>query len=505
MTGRTRRPSAPALLPLLWTVVALLLPALSHAATATAPARPPNIVFILADDLGYGDVGAYGQERIRTPNLDRLAAEGLRFTRHYSGSAVCAPSRCVLLTGRHPGHAQIRDNTEVQPEGQFPLEADTPTLPRLLQRLGYRTGAFGKWGLGPPGSPGDPLQQGFDRFYGYNCQRAAHNHYPDGLWDDRRRVALRNPSFPAHQRLPANADPTNPDTYAGYRGSDYAPDLIAAEAEAFLRREAGRPFFLYYATTLPHLALQVPGDSLAEYAGGFEDPPYDGSNAYLPHPSPRAAYAAMITRLDASIGRLMQVLRELGVDRNTLVVFTSDNGPLFDRLGGTDSAFFNSAGGLRGRKGSLHEGGVRVPCIVRWPGLRWTGVSDRVTGFEDWLPTLLELAGGRDLVPPDVDGISFVPTLLGRRQRERPFLYREFPGYGGWQAVWRGDWKLVRHRPRPGGGMQPPETVELFNLAEDPHEERNLAPDHPRRVRSMLDLARVQHARSARFPLPFER
>ena len=466
---------------------------------ASKPSPPPNLVFILADDLGYGDLGAYGQTKIATPNLDRLAAGGMRFTRHYSGNAVCAPSRCVLLTGRHPGHAWIRNNSEVQPEGQRPLPAGTPTLARLLQARGYATGAFGKWGLGGPGSEGDPLRQGFDRFFGYNCQRHAHNHYPTNLWDNERRVPLGNPPFSPHQKLPATADPAAPDSYAAYRGTDFAPDLIAAQAMAFIRAHRDRPFFVYFPSTLPHLALQAPEDAVAAYAGRWPETPYRGDRAYLPHPTPRAAYAAMVSRLDRHVGDLLNLVAELGLEARTLFVFTSDNGPLYDGLGGTDDSFFDSAGGLRGRKGSLYEGGVRVPCLVRWPGKVQAGVTrDRVTGFEDWLPTLLDLAGVRAAAPRELDGVSFAPTLLGQRQPPRPWLYREFPGYGGQQAIWAGEWKAVRTGLNQAGAVP---RFELYRLADDPREATDRADAHPRVVARLERLAAGQHVPSAAFPL----
>lgn len=497
---RSSIPRCGIIAPLLLAV--LLLP---QSASATRTVRPPNIILMLADDLGYGDLGSYGQTRIRTPYLDRVAAEGLRFTRHYAGNAVCAPSRCVLMTGRHPGHAQIRDNKERQPEGQWPLSADTVTLPKLLKRLGYATGAFGKWGLGGPGSTGDPLRQGFDRFFGFNCQRHAHNHYPTYLWNDTQRVPLQNRAFPPHQRLPADRAPENPASYTEYQGVEYAPDRIAEAALEFVREHRDQPFFLYLPTTIPHLALQVPDDSLREYTPTLPDTPYLGEAAYLPHRHPRAAYAAMITRMDREVGRLLTLLEELHLDRETLFIFTSDNGPLYDRLGGTDSAFFNSAGGLRGRKGSLYEGGVRVPCLVRWPGrIRAGATESRLTGFEDWLPTLLELAGGRDLIPSDSDGISFAPTLLGRRQAPRPLLYREFSGYGGWQAAWIGDWKIVRQNLNTphSGTSSAPASVALYRLSEDPGESHDLSEREPRRRERYLRRLQSEHASNPEFPMP---
>jgi arylsulfatase A-like enzyme len=478
----------------IWIVFALRVDAGSH--------RPPNFLFIVADDLGYGDLGAFGQKHIRTPHLDRLASSGIRLTRLYSGNAVCAPSRCVLLTGKHPGHAVIRDNREVQPEGQIGLPGGLNTLPRILQSRGYATGAFGKWGLGSPESSGAPLQQGFDRFFGYNCQRQAHNHYPTHLWDDDRRLPLRNPAFSAYQQLPKTADPEDPASYRSYSGSDYAPDRIHEQALRFIRDHRHRPFFCFVPTTIPHLALQVPDDSLQEYAGAFPEKPYRGDQSYLPHRTPHAAYAAMITRMDREIGRLIALINELGLQQDTVVVFTSDNGPLWDRMGGTDTGFFNSAAGLRGRKGSLYEGGVRVPGIVSWPGhIQPATESRRRIGFEDWLPTLLELAGGQDSIPKDLDGISFAPTLLGRRQAERRFLYREFPAYGGQQAVWKGRWKAVRQNLI---SKDKPVTVrtELYDLERDPNETRDVASEHPKQVAALERLLTQEHVPSTEFPFP---
>lgn len=480
---------------------------LAHAQSASLARRPtprpPNIIFLLADDLGYGDLGAFGQRKIRTPHLDRMAAEGMRFTQHYSGNAVCAPSRCVLLTGQHPGHAQVRDNRELRPEGQWPLSPGTVTLPRLLQSHGYATGAFGKWGLGGPGSTGEPRRQGFDRFFGYNCQRVAHNHYPTFLWDDDRKLPLDNAEFSPHQRFPTNANPSDPTAYHSFAGRDYAPDRIAEQAREFIRAHRDRPFFLYFPTTIPHLALQVPEPSLHEYTEQLPDSPYLGQAAYLPHPTPRAAYAAMITRLDREIGSFMHLIADLGLDDSTLFVFTSDNGPLYDRLGGTDSDFFVSAGPFRGRKGALHEGGVRVPCIVRWKGRITPGTtSERVTGFEDWLPTLLELIGARTSIPRNTDGISFAPTLLGRSQAPRKLLYREFPAYQGWQTLRMGDWKLVRRQLQPRASQPLAPITELFDLRSDPTESHNLLNDHPRRARQLLRRMQREHTPSPDFPFP---
>lgn len=477
----------------------LSLAALIFGACTAGEERKPNIIFLLADDLGYAEVGSFGQQKIRTPNLDRLAAEGMRLTQHYSGSAVCAPSRCVLMTGLHPGHAWIRTNKEIQPEGQEPIPAETTTIAELLKQHGYATGIVGKWGLGPPGSEGDPLNQGFDRFFGYNCQRHAHNHYPNYLWDNDERVILDNPEFAAHQALPEDADPKDRASYRRYSGNDYAPDLFSEAALDFIRDNQDRPFFLFYATTVPHLALQAPEDSLKEYAGQWTDAPYVGDRRYLPHLTPRAAYAAMVTRMDREIGKIAELVRELNLDEHTVFIFSSDNGPAFDGLGGTDSEFFESAGPLRGRKGSLYEGGVRVPTIVRWKGRIAAGsVSDYVSGFEDWLPTSLHLIGA-DSIPQDLDGISLVPTLFGQEQEPRPFLYREFPSYSGQQSVRIGEWKGVRQNLALD---RPNLHIELYNLASDIGESRDVSAEHPEVVAQIEQIMREERTRSRIFSFP---
>jgi len=448
----------------------------------------PNIILILADDLGWGDLGSYGQTKIKTPNLDRMAAEGMRFRQFYSGSPVCAPSRCVLMTGKHGGHAYIRDNREVRPEGQWPIPAAEVTIAELLKSAGYVTGAFGKWGLGFVGTEGDPNRQGFDIFFGYNCQREAHNFYPDHLWRNDQRVALEGND-------------------RGLTGRHYSHDLIEAEALQFIRENKSKPFFLYAAFTIPHLALQVPQDSLAEYVGKWDDPPYDGKNGYLPHPTPRAAYAAMVTRLDRSVGRIAALLNELNLDERTLVIFTSDNGGAFGevtkdfqfkpgRLGGTDYAFFGSTGPFRAFKGSVYEGGVRVPFIARWPGrIKAGALSELPAVFYDALPTLCDLAGVKP--PRNTDGLSILPTLLGKgRQAKHEFLFWDFNGYGGQQAVRLGDWKGVRRNLQLG------ETgIELYNLATDVGEQRDAAAQHPEIVRRMAEIMRREHTPSDAFPI----
>jgi arylsulfatase A-like enzyme len=486
-------------------LAALLLISFAPREAAANDAPRPNIVFLLCDDLGYGDVGCFGQKKIRTPNVDRLAAEGMRLTVHYSGNAVCAPSRCTLMTGKHPGHAFIRTNRNYRPdsEGQWPVPADEVMLPKILKSLGYATGAFGKWGLGAPDSTGEPLRQGIDRFFGYNCQGVAHNFYPTSLWDNANRRPLNNPPFAVNQKLPADADPNDPESYKGFTGKEYAPDLINEQARQFLRDHKDEPFLLYYPTTVPHLALQVPEDSLNEYIGKFPDEPYIGGRGYLPQRTPRAAYAAMVTRLDREIGRLIDLVEELGLTERTIFVFSSDNGPLFERYGGTDTDFFGSAGQFRGRKGSLYEGGIRVPCIVRWKGHIAPGTeSTRITGFEDWMPTLLELIGAKDRAPMDIDGISFAPTLFGKSEPPRPFLYREYPDDGGQQCVRVDNWKAVRQRlnPRPAAKLEPG-PIELYDLARDPQESTDVAAENPEVVARLAKLLKAQHVKSDVFPI----
>ncbi len=464
--------------------------------------RRPNIVFILADDLGYGELGSYGQTMIRTPTLDRLAEEGMRFTQHYAGSPVCAPSRCVLLTGLHTGHAYIRDNDEMADrgdvwrdltlEGQRPLPEGTMTVGHVLQNAGYVTGAMGKWGLGGPGSTGAPNRQGFDRWYGYLGQRLAHNYYPVHLWRDSIKQELDNEYFHPHARLPDDADPDDPAAYERYAGNDYAPDRIIEEALAFVRANAERLFFLYLPFTIPHLALQVPEADLAEYTGAFPETPYRGGEGYTPHRTPRAAYAAMITRMDKDIGRILSLIADLGLDDDTVVFFSSDNGPTW--VGGADTDFFESRGGLRGRKAQLWEGGIRVPLIVRWRGRIPPGtVSAFPSAFWDFMPTFADLAGTSP--PAGVDGVSLVPTLVGRaaEQEAHDYLYWE---YHGGQAVRWEDWKGIR--------LGPDRVIELYDLKADPGETRDVAPQYPDVVARVARIMADARTESALFPLRVE-
>jgi arylsulfatase len=470
------------------------------AAAAQAPAaRKPNIILILADDLGYNEVGAYGQKKIRTPNIDRLAQEGVRLTDHHSGSPVCAPSRAVLLTGLHSGHAYIRDNDEMgfrgdvwhDPalEGQRPLPADTFTMASMLKRAGYATAAVGKWGLGGPGSTGEPNKLGFDLFYGFLCQRVAHNHYPGYLWRNTTKVPLDNPGIYPHEKFPAGKDPKALSSYERYGGRQYALDMMGEEARAFITANKDRPFFLYFAPTVPHAALQVPEDSLAEYTGVLTDTPYLGEKGYLPHRAPHAAYAAMVTRLDREVGRLAQLVRDLGLDRDTLIVFTSDNGPTFN--GGTDTAFFESAGPFRGLKTMVYEGGIRVPMVAQWKGRIPAGtVSAHASAFEDFMPTFADMAGLER--PAGIDGVSMLAALEGRASAQKPreYLYWEFQGK---QVVRMASWKGIRNAATGA--------FELYDLAKDIAEKADVSAAHPDIVSRLEAIMRTARTDSALFPL----
>ena len=480
----------------------LILPFLMIAGAVTALTKP-NVIFILADDLGYRELGSYGQKKILTPNLDQLAKAGMRFTRHYSGSAVCAPSRCVLLTGKHPGHAFIRNNGEVQPEGQRPIPASEFTLAEMFKREGYNTGAFGKWGLGGPGTEGDPMNQGFDRFFGYNCQRHAHSYYPDYLWSDRNKVSLaNNPPIAGHASFPQGADTNNPQSYNRFKGKQYAPDLINQEVLSFIEANKDNPFFLYYPTIIPHLALHVPDEELRPYlALGWNDPPFTKANGYgyTPHYTPRAAYAAMITRMDRYIGNVLKLLDELSLAQNTIVVFTSDNGATHLKQE-VDYDFFESVGNLRGLKGSLYEGGIRVPLLVKWPEkIKGGSVSDKLSGFEDWLVTFHELIEAKEPLSTVHDGHSLGLDLLGKSFPQRKFLYREFSGYGGQQAVWMGKWKGVRQNllRKKNESLK----LELYNLSADESESKDLASKHPNIVSKIEKIMAQEHIPSPEFPM----
>ena len=469
----------------------------------------PNIIYFLADDLGYGEVGAYGQEKIKTPNIDTLVASGMKFTQHYSGAPVCAPARYILLTGKHAGHAYIRGNDEwaergevwdyekmfVNPglEGQRPIPDSTVTLAELLKTKGYATGIFGKWGLGAPNTEGVPNQQGFDEFYGYNCQRQAHNLYPGHLWHNDKKVLLHNELIAPHQPLDSLADPFDEKSYARFAQKEYAPTLIHEKALVFIEKNQDQPFFLYYASPLPHLPLQAPTELVEAYRELFgEEKPYVGDKGYFPNRYPRATYAAMISYLDQQLGELVAKLKALGLYGNTLIIFSSDNGATY--TGGGDYDFFESAdpfGNGYGRtKGFVYEGGIRVPMVASWPGHIKPGSStDHISAFYDVLPTLCDVA---EIEPPtNVDGLSFAPTLLGKQQPQHDFLYWEFPSYKGQQAVRMGKWKGIRKNIFEGNMK-----LELYNLETDIGETTDVADQHPEIVAQIEAIMQQEHTPS---------
>jgi arylsulfatase A-like enzyme len=457
--------------------------------TPPGTAEPPNIIYILADDLGYGELGSYGQTKIRTPNIDRMALEGIRFTQHYSGSPVCAPSRAALLTGLHTGHGQIRDNFELggyldeEERGQMPLDPGTFTIGHMLQNAGYATAAIGKWGLGGPGSAGEPNEHGFDYFFGYMDQKQAHNYYPTHLWRNGEYAPLDNEYFSPHQRFEGD-DPLEPDAYERYKGTDYAADIMADDALRWIREHADERFFLYFPVPIPHLGLQVPDSAVATYPTDWDPHPYPGDHGYLPHLRPNAAYAAMITQMDSYVGQILALLSELGLEDNTLVIFTSDNGTTY--TGGVDAEFWNSTAGLRGLKGSVYDGGIRVPFIARWPGRIQPGTtSDQISAFWDMLPTFAEIVG-TDSVPRGLDGTSILAALEGATPLEsRPALYWEYHGlWNGAQAVRLGLWKGVRL----GGHDDPEAAIELYDLSSDAAETTDVAADYPVVVDSIRNI-----------------
>ncbi|MEL6254793.1 MAG: arylsulfatase [Bacteroidota bacterium] len=441
--------------------------------------RKPNIIYILADDLGFGDLSVYGQENFSTPNIDKLATEGMLFTQHYSGSTVCAPSRSALMTGLHTGHTFIRGNKEVRPEGQHPLPDSILTMAEVLKEAGYTTGAFGKWGLGFPASEGDPNNQGFDTFYGYNCQRLGHHYYPYYLWDNQTKVNL-------------------PDNARKAKGS-YGPELIHEQTLAFIENHKEEPFFLFVPNIIPHAELIAPEKYMDKYRGKFlPEKEYKGTDEgenyrqgpYESQKESHAAFVAMVDLLDQQVGEIVAKVDELGLRENTLIIFTSDNGP--HKEGGADPEYFDSNGKLKGFKRDLYEGGIRVPMIANWPGkIKAGSSSDHISAFWDVFPTVAELAGID--MPVEVDGLSFVPTLMGEKEKQQSheYLYWEFHERGGRQAVRKGNWKAVRYNVL----KDPDGPLELYDLSADIGEENNQADQHPDIVREMEEILK-----SARTP-----
>lgn len=466
----------------------------------------PNIIYVLADDLGYNELGVYGQKYIETPHLDQLAKNGLRFSRHYSGSPVCAPSRCVLMTGKHTGHAHIRGNDEWASrgevwnfakavedpnlEGQRPIPNGTETVGSMLQKVGYKTAIVGKWGLGAPLTEGIPTKKGFDYFFGYNCQRQAHTLYPKHLWENEKKVWLDNKLVPPRQKLAEGADPMQDSSYADYELKEYAPELMLDRALGFMEKNKEEPFFLYFASPLPHVPLQAPRKWVDHYRKKFgKEGPYIGNNGYFPCRYPKATYAAMISYLDEQVGALIQKLKEIGKYENTLIIFSSDNGPTY--VGGADTPFFESAAPFSteyGRaKGFVYEGGIRVPMIASWPGVISPNTqSNHPSSFYDVMPTLGEITGAA--VPSDIDGQSFFPSLKGESQPAPEFLYWEFPAYKGQQALIMGKWKGIRKNMFDGNLR-----LELYDMETDSTEQIDVAHLHLDVVAQMEQILKQEH------------
>lgn len=455
-------------------IVVLLLANLFFASQIYAQSQRPNIVFILADDLGYGDLGVYGQKHIKTPNIDKLAHLGLKFTNFYTGTSVCAPSRASLMSGQHTGHTHIRGNKEIMPEGQEPLADSVTTIATLLRNAGYTTGAFGKWGLGMVGTSGDPNVKGFDTFFGYNCQRQSHTFYPDHLWHNNQKVILPN---------------------SKENKTVYSADLIQEKALQFLEENKEKPFFLFLPSTLPHAELAGPKDSIyAIYENKFEEKPYPGGH-YAAADQPRAMFASMVSRLDFHVGQVLEKLKELNLHENTIILFASDNGA--HKEGGADPEFFNSSGGLKGTKRALYEGGIRTPFIAYWPNhIKPNQITHERGAFWDIMPTFVDLAQGQQSAY--TDGKSFKNLLLNPKIKLDPNrrFYWEFHEEGGRQALLEGKWKLIIQNAK----SESKKYYELFNLEKDPFEETNLAEKHPKQVLKMAKQLQSMRTENPIFP-----
>lgn len=442
--------------------------------------QKPNIIFIMVDDLGYGDLGCYGQKLIKTPVIDKMAKEGMKFTNFYAGAPVCAPSRCVLLTGKHTGHSYIRNNGNppgrVQKpakglwKGQNPIPDGEVTIAERLKDAGYTTGAIGKWGLGFENSSGDPNKQGFDYFYGYLCQVHAHSHYPYFLWENGKKDWIKG-------------------NRRGMNGI-HSQDKFDEKATEFIRKNHTKPFFLYYPIALPHTYIQANNRFVKMYDGKFPDIKIKRKANKLGN----AGYAAMVSHLDNSVGKIFKLLKELNIDDNTIVMFTSDNG-FSPYKKGYD--FFNSSGNLRGIKRDLFEGGIKTPFIVRWPGKVKAGTTSNFQGaFWDILPTLCDFANVKP--SKNIDGISFKREILkGKNKKHHDFLYWEFPNRTrkGQAAIIQGDWKLYI-----SGLHSDKNKMMLFNLKNDPKESNDISSKHSKRVKKMLKLMKREHKHSTLFP-----
>ncbi|PTT01280.1 N-acetylgalactosamine-6-sulfatase [Pedobacter sp. HMWF019] len=476
----------------------------------------PNIVYILADDMGYGELGSYGQEKIETPNLDQLAKRGKRFTQHYA-YPVCAPSRYLLMTGQNSGKAFIRGNHEWADrgdvwnfkamednpylEGQYPIPDSTITIAKILKKAGYTTALVGKWGLGAPMTAGTPNNQGFDYFYGYICQRQDHTYYSGHLWENNNRVPLDNRIVDPNIELPKDLDPLDEKNYEKYQQKDYAPDYLIKAALKFIDKSKDKPFFLYYPSPLPHVSLQAPKDLVAYYHKKFGDEKPFLGGSYFPCRYPHATYAAMITLLDQQVGQIIKKLKDKGVYDNTIIMFCSDNGPAYNA--GVDPTFFKSAGPFNGEygwgKGFLREGGIREPFLVSWPGKIQEGsTSNLISATIDMVPTFCDLLNLK--VPKHVDGISILPTILAKgKQTGRNYLYFEYPEYGGQQAIRIGNWKGIRLDMLKGNSKW-----SLYDLATDQTEQHDVAAQHPEIIKKMKAISKKEHhtPELSRFEIP---
>lgn len=428
----------------------------------------PNIVFILADDLGIGDLGCYGQKILKTPNIDALAANGMLFTNHYAGCAVSAPSRCSLLTGKHMGHAYIRRNIQVSDGFDYPLASSETTVATLLKQCNYITACVGKWGLGGPESEGSTNKHGFDYFFGHIGQHAAHKYYPDYLWENTNKVMLD--------------------------GKYYAANLITQKALEFIDRNVSKPFFLYFTPTLPHAELITPEESLKEFEGLFQEIPFKGDKLYKAQAKPRAAYAAMVHCLDHAVGQIVEKLKEKGILENTIICFSSDNG--VHQEGGHDPEYFDSNGQYRGIKRDLYEGGIHTPFIIQWKNTIAKGsITQHVSAFWDFLPTVADIVGFNK--PKECDGISFLPTLTKKgKQKQHQFIYHEAHEHNGKQSVIKKGWKLVRLNLKNPNNI----VEELYNLDNDPQEQNNIIAQHPKIAKKLRAIAISSHHPSSIFP-----
>lgn len=472
--------------------------------------QKPNIIYILADDLGYGDLGVYGQTKIETPNIDALAKEGMMFTQHYTAAPVCAPARASLLTGLHGGHASIRGNDEWEErgdvwnyrtmindstlEGQRPMPENTVTMAQFLKEANYKTGIVGKWGLGAPQTQSIPTEMGFDYFFGYNCQRLAHTYTPVHLYENEHRVYLNNDTIAPHEGLSKDSDEFSTAAYAKFTQPDYSPTLIFDKMMGFIEANKKGPFFMYWASPIPHVPLQAPQNWVDYYVDKFGDEePYffkSERGSYFPTRYPRATYAAMISYLDENVGKLVAYLKKEGLYDNTLIIFTSDNGPASD--GGADPEWFNSGGVLQGQagrgKGYTYEGGIRVPMIAAWPSkIKAGSTSHHISAFYDLLPTFNEIANVK--TDYKTDGISFYNALTNSGvQKQHEYLFWEFAGYNGQVAVRMDNWKMIWKNINKGN-----KAVELYDLDNDIQEKNNVMEQHPEMLKKFYEILKKEH------------